>query len=129
MPRMFRAIPQEYLPVSGGGLEVEDILTEREAQYGEDTRGFEEWLRVGFRVDCVCWRHTTRPDGTWVWWRLAADGNVRTLGRARCGAPLPRRGFFVIEGRFCLCVVLRRVLVRNSKWVARKLSERRNSKL
>jgi hypothetical protein len=39
------------------------------------------------------------PDGTWVWCMLAADGNVRTLGGARCGAPLPRGGF-VIEGCF-----------------------------
>jgi hypothetical protein len=45
-------------------------------------------------VGCVCWRHTTKSDGTWVWWMLAADINVRTLGGARCGAPVPWRGIF-----------------------------------
>jgi hypothetical protein len=77
----------------------------------------------------VCWRYTTKPDGTWVWWGLAADGNVETLGGARYGAPPPRRGFFVSEGCFCPIVVLRRVHVLNSKWLAGELSERRNSKL
>jgi hypothetical protein len=116
--RMLRAVPHEHLPVSGeGGLEVEDMLTEHETQLGEDTKGFEESFRFGFRVECVCWRHTTRPDGTWVWWRLAADRNVRTLGGARCGAP-PPRGLFVSESCFCPILVLRRVHVWNSKWVA-----------
>jgi hypothetical protein len=105
------------------------MLTERGSQLGKDTDGFEESFRFGFRVDCVCWRHTTRPDETWVWRRLAADGNVRTLGGARCGAPPARRGFSISEGCFCSFVVLRRVHVLNSKWVARELSDRRNSKL
>jgi hypothetical protein len=33
-------------------------------------------------------------DGTWVWWMSAADANVRTLGGARCGAPVPWREVF-----------------------------------
>jgi hypothetical protein len=38
------------------------------------------------------------PDGTWVCWMLAADGYVRTLGGARCGAPLLGRGVFCKRG-------------------------------
>jgi hypothetical protein len=41
----------------------------------------------------VCWRHTTRPDGTRVWRMLAADMNVRTLGGARFPAPLGEGDF------------------------------------
>jgi hypothetical protein len=39
-------------------------------------------------------------DGTWVWWLLAADGDVHMLGGARCGAPPPGRGFFCNRGSF-----------------------------
>jgi hypothetical protein len=54
-----------------------------------------------------------RPDARWgAVWRAA-----------------PEEGFFVIEGCFCSFAVLRRVHVLNSKWVARELSGRRNSKL
>jgi hypothetical protein len=87
------------------------------------------WVVFCFRVGCVCWRHTTKPDGAWVWRMLAADVNVRTLGGARCGAPPPGRGGFVSDGCFWLVVVLDWVHVRISKWVARELSGRQNSKL
>jgi hypothetical protein len=80
-------------------------------------------------VGCVCWRHTTMYDGAWVWWMLAADINVRTLAGARGGAPPPWRGSFVSDGEFCVSVVLRRVRVWISKWVARELSGGQNSKL
>jgi hypothetical protein len=51
---------------------LEDTLT---------TFGFKVGFVVWFRVGCVCWRHTTRSDGTWVWWMLASDVNVRSSGR------------------------------------------------
>jgi hypothetical protein len=57
-------------------------------------------------VGCVCWRHTTTSDGTWVWFLLAADMNVRTLGWARCGAPNPWRGVFVSDVELCGVAVL-----------------------
>jgi hypothetical protein len=74
-------------------------------------------------VECVCWRHTTRSDVTWVCMMSAADENViRTFGGARCGAPVPWRGFFVSDGGCCGSARLRWVRVWISKWVARKLS-------
>jgi hypothetical protein len=71
----------------------EDILTKLGFKVG-----FVVWFRGGVVVGCVCWRHTTKSDGTSVWWMLAADVNVRTLGGARCGAPVPWRGVFVSDG-------------------------------
>jgi hypothetical protein len=50
-----------------------------------------------------------------VWWLLTADVNVRTLGGARCGALPPEKGVFIIDGCFCLFVVLRWVHVWISK--------------
>jgi hypothetical protein len=85
------------------------------------------WVVFGFRVGCVCWRHTTMPDAAWVWRRSAADVNVRTLGGARCGAP-PPGGDFVSDVWVRLVVVMEWVHVWISKWVARELSGRQISK-
>jgi hypothetical protein len=78
-------------------------------------------------VGCVYCRHTTKYDGTWVCWILTADVNVRTLGGARCGAPVPGRGIFVRDGGLCRSAMLRWVCVWISKWVARELSGGHNS--
>jgi hypothetical protein len=69
----------------GGWLEFEDILTKLGFKVG-----FVVWFQGGVVVGCVCWRHTTMSDGTWGWWMLSADVSVRTLGGARCGAPVRR---------------------------------------
>jgi hypothetical protein len=83
----------------------------------------------GVVVAFVCWRHTTKSDGTWVYWMLAADVNVRTLGGA-WGARRPRGGrSFVSDVGFFMSAVLRWVHVWISKWVARGLSGGQNSKL
>jgi hypothetical protein len=81
-------------------------------------------FRVGFAVGCVYWLHTTMPNGAWVWCLLTADVNVRTLRRARCGAPPPGREF-----RNRWFVVQKWVHAWISKWVARELSGGRISKL
>jgi hypothetical protein len=89
--------------------------------------GFDEWFRFGFVVGCVCWRHTTMLDGFGGCWRRTGTSG-RSVGRGV--APRPRGGEnFVIEGCFCSFVVLKRVHVWISKWVARELSGRQNSKL
>jgi hypothetical protein len=67
----------------------EDILTKLSFEVG-----LVVWFRGGVVASCLCWLHMTTSDGTWVWWMLAADVNVRTLGEARCGAPVPWKGFF-----------------------------------
>ena len=53
-----------------------------------------EWRERGLEVVSVCWRHTTRSDGTWVCFSRTSDGNVRTLGGARESAPAPWEGDF-----------------------------------
>jgi hypothetical protein len=68
----------------------EDIVIVWGSQSGTGS----QCMRVWFRVGCVCWRHTIRPDGAWVWRMLAADKNVRTLSGARCRAPSMGKGFF-----------------------------------
>jgi hypothetical protein len=65
--------------------------------------GLVVWFRVGFVVGCVCWRHTTIYDGTWVLRMLAADVNVMTLGKACVGAPALWRGGFCKRWQI-LCV-------------------------
>jgi hypothetical protein len=93
--RMLRAIPWEHMSVSGEKVRGRGHI---------DRVGFvvwfgdrmastmvSSWSRSGLRV---YWRHTTKPDGAWVWWLLTADVNVLTLGGARCGAPPPGRGGF-----------------------------------
>jgi hypothetical protein len=73
----------------GGRLELEDVLTKMGWLYGVEVFGSVVGLRAWLVVGSVCWRHTTMYDGTCVCWMLAADVNVRTLGGARCGAPVP----------------------------------------
>jgi hypothetical protein len=97
---MLRAIPQEHLPASGGGLEVEAILTERESQWGENIGV----LRSGFVLDfkwiaCV---GGTRPGPMGLgfggdWRRTGTSG--RSVGRGVARRPLGG-GFFVSEGYF-----------------------------
>jgi hypothetical protein len=62
--------------------------------------GVSGWLIVreggGFVVGRVCWRHTTKSDGTWVWFLLAARGHERP--DARLGAvwrAVPAEGCFL----------------------------------
>ena len=52
------------------------------------------WIKCGVEVVSVCWRHTTKPDGTWVCFLRASGVDVRTLGGARGGAPAPWGGSF-----------------------------------
>jgi hypothetical protein len=52
------------------------------------------WVECGVEVVRVCWRHTTRPDGTWVCFLRASGVDIRTLGGARGGALTPWGGEF-----------------------------------
>jgi hypothetical protein len=113
----------------GGRVEFEDMLTARGLQWGKDTKGLRRVFGLDFEwMGCV---GGTRlgPMGPGVgggWRRTGTSG--RSVGRGVARRPLGG-GVFVSEGCFCSFVVLRRGHVLNSKWVARELSERRNSEL